>query len=337
MKYIFSIIATLGILFLGLLVTPSFAQTDRLDLTVTPVFFDYTTEPGKEITDKIRLRNNGNAGVNLKVQVKKLTASDIREANLEDPKPEDTFIQWVKLDKPNFTATPQEWIDIPFTISVPTDASFGYYMAFTVSQDTTGAASGESTAVIQGEVAVPVLLNVKSPNTKAEAELVEFKPKSFINEYLPVEFDVKLRNTGNVHLKPRGNIFIRGNSDKDLALLEVNEGMSTVLPQGSRVYNASWNDGFLTLQKDESTGQTKYNLKANWDKLTDFRIGPYTASLLMVYDNGTRDVMLESKTTFWVFPWKIIGGAIIALLLIIFGIKFMIDSYIKSQMKRRSH
>lgn len=339
MKYLYSIFVAIGFFILFGFFTPhstSAQQNDRLDLSVTPVFFDFTTEPGRDISDKIRMRNNSNAPVNLKVQIKKLTASDVREANLEDPKPEDTYIQWVKFDKTAITANPQEWVDIPFTISVPTDASFGYYLAFTLSQDNSAPNSGQSTAVIQGEVAVPVLLNVKSPNAKALAELVEFKPKSFVNEYLPVEFEVMFKNTGNVHLKPRGNIFIRGNSDKDLALLEVNEAMSTVLPQGSRVYNAAWDDGFLTMQKDESSGKLEYKLKANWDQLTDFRIGPYTASLLMVYDDGTRDVMLESKTTFWVFPWKIIGGAIIVLIAIIFGIKFMIDSYIKSQLKHRS-
>ena len=321
--------------FLTLLPTTTFAQTnDRIDLSVSPVFFEFVTEPGKEIKDKIRLRNNSDATLNLKVEIKKLTASDVREANLEDPQPEDSYISWVKLEKPTFTSSAREWVDVPFTITIPADASFGYYLALTITQDTSANTIEQPTAVIQGAVAVPVLINVKSPNTKAEAELVEFKPKSFVNEYLPVEFDVKLKNTGNVHLKPRGNIFIRGNSDKDLAIIEVNEGMSTVLPQGSRVYNSSWGEGFLTMEKDESTGQTNYKLKFNWDKLTDFRIGPYTASLLMVYDNGVRDVTLESKTTFWVFPWKIIGGFIVTLIIIIVGIKLMISAYIKSQLKK---
>ena len=338
-KLLTSIFALIAFFLIVLSPSPTFAQAEneRLDLTVSPVFLDYTTEPGKEIKDKIRLRNNSDSPVNLKIEIKKLTASDVREANLEDPKPEDTFVTWVKLEKDKFTAGPKEWTEIPFSISVPADAAFGYYIALTVRQDDSNTAVNQPTAVIQGAIAVPVLLKVSSPNTKAEAELVEFKPKSFVNEYLPVEFDVKFKNSGNVHIKPRGNIFIRGTSDKDLAILEVNEGMGTVLPQGSRVYNAAWNDGFIVWEKDESTKELKYNLRFNWDKLTDFRIGPYTASLLMVYDDGVRDVTLESKTTFWVFPYTIVGGLIVTLIVLGFLIKFMLNAYVKSQVKKYRH
>jgi hypothetical protein len=323
-------------LLLGPLSFKAFAQEtgNNLDLTVSPIFFDYSSAPGQTISDKVRIRNNGSTTLNLKAEVKKLTASDVRDANLEEPKPEDQFVGWVKFDNPAIAARPREWIDVPFSITIPNDASFGYYFAFTFTQDQT-ITSDQSTAVILGSVAVPVLLNVKSPNAVVEGQLVEFKPKSFVNQFLPVEFDVKVKNTGNVHIRPRGNIFIRGGGEKELAILEVNEGMGNILPEGSRTFNALWDDGFITYQMVEENGQTVKKLKVNWNKLTSFRFGPYTANLLMVYDNGVRDVPLEASTTFWVIPYALIAIILGAIVVIFLITRFMLRSYVRSQLKRQ--
>jgi hypothetical protein len=40
------------------------------------------------------------------------------------------------------------------------------------------------------------------------------------------------------------------------------------------------------------------------------RWGKYTANLLLVYDDGTKDVPIEGTLSFWVIPWRLIFGAI---------------------------
>jgi hypothetical protein len=324
-------------LLLGPLTTKTFAQENgnTIDLTVSPIFFDFSSNPGQIVSDKVRLRNNGSSNLNLKAEVKKLTASDVRDANLEDPKPEDQFVNWVKFEDPTIEARPKEWIDVPFTIAIPNDASFGYYFAFTFTQDQSIKTPDQPTAVILGSVAVPVLLNVKSPNAKVEGQLEEFKAKSFVNQFLPIEFDVKVKNTGNVHIKPRGNIFIRGGGEKELAILEVNEGMGNILPDGTRTFNALWDDGFIINETVEENGQTVKKMRINWNKLTSFRFGPYTANLLMVYDNGTRDVPLEASTTFWVIPYIPLAIILIGFIVLFLVMKYLLRSYVKSQLKRQ--
>ena len=45
----------------------------------------------------------------------------------------------------------------------------------------------------------------------------------------------------------------------------------------------------------------------DFPKVQHLRFGHYTANLLAVYDNGTRDVPLEASISFWVIPWRVIG------------------------------
>lgn len=320
--------------------TRIFAQ-QTLDLTVSPLFFEFSTEKGTIIKDKIRVRNNSANPISLRLGLQRLSPGTNSEATLSDPKPEDEFVPWVKFDGSTVTARPREWTDIPFTIKVPDTAAFGYYFAFLLSQTPPEKEAG--TAKVAGGVAVPVLLNVKAPGAIAKGELVEFRSKAFISEYLPVEFVARVANSGNVHIKPRGNIFIRGGNGKDLAILEVNQALGSVLPGAKRSFESSWTDGFLVREpvmedgnvvKDEK-GNIKTKLTVHWNKLTDFRIGRYNANLLMVYDDGSRDVALETTTAFWVIPYKIIGGILAGFVILILVIRKTLKAYVTRELRKR--
>lgn len=312
-------------------VSPIFAQQQPLDLTASPVFFEFSTEKGTTLKDKIRVRNNTAASISLQVGLQRLAPGANSEATLSDPKPEDEFVSWVTLESQSVTARPREWTDIPFTITVPQDAAFGYYFAFLLTQAPPEKEAG--TAKVAGGVAVPVLLNVKAPGAVASGKLIEFKPKTLINEYLPVEFITRVSNTGNVHIKPRGNIFVRGAGGKDLAILEVNQALGNVLPQGSRSFESAWTDGFL-VREPSADGKTK--LTIHWNKLTDFRIGRYSAYLLAVYDDGTKDVALEGTTSFWVIPYKILAGLLIGLVALVLVVRKLLRIYVERELRKRS-
>lgn len=319
---------------------PVNAQANTVALTFTPVFFDLTAKPGQTIKDRFRIRNNTGETIPLKLEVKKVVSPGENSIVLEDTTSEDQFVSWIKVDVPFFQARPREWTDVNFEIHVPEDAAFGYYWAFVLSQDLGENNPNNSTQVIPSG-AVPVLLNVLSPGAVAEAKLVEFKAGSFINEYLPVDFAVKVANQGNVHIKPRGNIFIRS-SAKDLAILEVNQDLGNILPLATRVFDASWDDGFLVRKpvveegkvKLDKNGKAVTHLSINWNRLTHFRIGRYKADVLLVYDNGERDVVLEGTTAFWVFPYKFVGGFLLILLLVVLILRTLLRSYVRKEARK---
>lgn len=76
-----------------------------------------------------------------------------------------------------------------------------------------------------------------------------------------------------------------------------------VLPDSSRTLTVNWSDGF---PRRNEAGQLDWNLS----DLTKLRFGKYTAQLILVYDNGERDVPLEAFVSFWVIPWRLLLAVI---------------------------
>jgi hypothetical protein len=332
------------LLFFGVFALTSkvFAQTaGGYDVTVTPVFFDLTSNPGDQVSDKIRLRNNTGTAININIQVQRLSGDINGNFSLSQDKNDET-LNWVKFSQNAIVAKPLEWTEIPFTVDIPKDAAYGYYYAITFSEVKNGQL-GRNGAQLTGAAAVPILLDVRKPGAKAEAKIVEFKTANYVSEYLPVDFQVKIENTGNIHVKPHGNVFINTGNSKDLAILDVNDTQGSILPQSARVFDTSWDDGFLVREPVIQDGQTKvdkngkpvYSININWNKLTSFRIGKYTANLLVVYDNGEKDIPLEATLSFWVFPYKVVGGTLLGIILFVLILRFAIKKYINRELQKK--
>lgn len=316
-------------------------NTNGIDLTVSPPVFDLVAKPGETITHKFRIKNNGTTSQKLKIDARRLISDPANGS----PQPEDTAtgeeLSWVSFDKDNFTAPAREWTDVNYTIKIPDTAAFGYYYVFRISPEKSVIQQKSGTA-IKGEVLVVVLLNVQKEGAISSAKLIKFGTDNLISQYLPINFQTTLQNTGNVHVKPRGNIFISRDGKTNLGVLEVNNGLGSILPDGTRKFEASWNDGFLVEEPVFEGGELKLNkdgkpytkLTINWNKLTEFRIGPYTARLLLVYDDGTRDQTIESEVKFWVIPYIPIAVIITSFILAFFIIRFFLRRYIAAQIRK---
>jgi hypothetical protein len=185
-----------------------------------------------------------------------------------------------------------------------------------------------------------VLLDAKVANAKRSLQLNSFTSEHRLYEFVPAKFKISFKNTGNVHIVPTGNIFIT-KGKTPVATLSINAEMGNVLPQSNRIYDSSWGDGYPHNEAIVEGGKTK--LDANnqqvshlvWsngesdvtntnakplDLTPHLRMGKYTAHLFAIYDNGTRDVPIESEISFWVIPWRFLLALLAVALLIGFGI-----------------
>jgi hypothetical protein len=312
----------------------TFAQQLGLDVTVSPAIIELTAVPGSVVKQKFRIRNNLSQALTITIHTDKMTGTTDGHVIPIPAQKGDFSTSWIRYDKPTFKALPREWTEVEFSLSIP-------YYAVRLSQslDPTDKNTNET---VLGEVAIPILLEVKREGAVKQAKLVEFKANKFINEYLPVEFTTVIANTGNVHIKPQGNIFVRGPGEKDLGILTVNGDVGNILPGSNRSFLNEWTDGFLVevpvkdddSMKHDKNGKPATHLTIKWDKLTSFRIGKYSAYMLLVYDNGTRDVTIEATTTFWVFPYKIILFTLFIIISSIFFVRWILKLYIKKQVEK---
>lgn len=308
------------------------APTGSLNLTVSPITVTLETLPGAPTSNNVKIRNNGNETEYLKAELYKFTADATGERPaILDFEPEEEYKNWLQVSEPAFSVRPGEWKTITVTFSPPDTASLNYFYAVAFNRQTKPEVAPGETG-LAGAPAVLVLSNVRSPNTKRELQLVEFSAPKVFFEFLPIEFSVKVKNTGNTFLAPTGNVFIDGNGKKDIAILEVNSGLGNILPASERTYKANWSDGFpVSVRKVENKefvtnaeGNPVYTLEWDFSKADRLRIGKYTANLLLVYDNGERDVPLESSVSFWVVPWRILAGGLVVAALALLGLRSVI-------------
>ena len=331
----------------------TFAQNNQqktgLNITVSPIYFNLTTNPGEKISSQLKVRNNNPTTEHLQVNLAKFAPTSVANEGyqpiIQEITPDDEFAKWISFDTDDFVLGPNQVKTIKFTISPPKSAALGYYYAILINKvgDTQAVKRG---ALIKAAVAVSILVDVRSPNAIKRLQLVDFTTNNAFYEYLPVNFNIRIKNTGNIHSIPVGNIFIdrNGTGQKLIANMTVNDGRGSVLPQTDRIYTNTWDDGFIVrVPKVENNktvqdkkGNTVYVTKWNLSKFDRFRIGKYTAELLLVYDDGTRDVPLEARVSFWVIPWKIILAVLVIVYLIYVGIKATIVSNFRKLKKVRS-
>lgn len=296
--------------------------TEPLSIEISPLPIKLTVKPGNSVSTDLRVRNSGTQPETLKVSLKTFTAEGPDgHVVLHNPTPNDSFINWVHFDKTQFLATPGQWQTIKMTIDTPKNAAFGYYYAVQIGSATTPKPQAGATR-LQGAVAIFVLLNADAPGATRDIKVNRFSADHSTYEFLPAKFTIQVRNIGNVHTSPHGNIFIK-RGGKQIDVLNINDAEGQVLPKSNRQFNAEWADGFpvYTTAKGEdgqplkdSKGNEKKQLSWDFSNISKLRFGHYTAELLLIYNDGHRDVPITGTLSFWVIPWRIIFAFLIVVL-----------------------
>ncbi|MFA5828846.1 MAG: hypothetical protein WC841_05835 [Candidatus Shapirobacteria bacterium] len=305
------------------------ATNSELNLITSPLPINLVTEPGATVSADLKIQNGGIVTEQLKVEVLKFNAyGDDGYPRLIDRQPGDSFLDWVSFSENSFELAPKQWKTITATFSIPPDAAFGYYYAITFSRAENIKADGGGQTSITGATATLILLEVRVPNAKREVEVMELSTDKKIYEFLPANFQIKLKNKGNVHLSPRGNIFIDRGNQRDVAILEINPEKGSLLPDSNRVFSTKWADGFPLYREKVKDGKVVLNKKNESEKVLEWdfsqthklRWGKFSAKMLIVYDNGERDIPIEGIVSFWVIPWRLVSAAGAIILLTIVGL-----------------
>jgi hypothetical protein len=204
------------------------------------------------------------------------------------------------------------------TVNVPKDAAFGYYWAVQF-EPAANSTKAPGAANVRGAVAIFTLLNADAPGAKRTIQVTSFSTEKRTYEFLPVNFSVATHNSGNTHVAPTGNIFIK-RGGKQVGVVSINPNGGYVLPGSNRIFTAAWSDGFPVYKPvigpdgqpvRNKDGTIKQHLVWNFSQVPKLRFGHYTADLLLVYNDGARDIPVSGTLSFWVIPWRIIAFLIV--------------------------
>ena len=312
------------------------APAGAINLTMSPTFVNLVTDPGKKVSSQFTLTNNNIFAEYFKLSLVRYEVTDGgRGLTIVDLTKDDEFASWISFPETEFTVDPNQVKTVRFSITPDTSATLGYYYGILISRVNENLPTDQT--AISASPVFSVITEINTPNAKRELNFVEFTTDSFFYEYLPTTFNITVKNTGTIHIVPTGNVFIDSGHNKDVAILTANPGRGNVLPKSLRTFTTDWADGFAVRTPKTENGKPildknnkqVFETKFDFEKFHKFRIGKYTAHLLMVYDNGTRDIPLEARLSFWVIPWKLmlVGGVIGIFALL--GVRSTISSFFK--------
>lgn len=308
-----------------------------LILEVSPSPIVLTLKPGESKTVDIKLFNGGTTTENLKIGLQNFKVDNQNsQVTLVSGEPAE-LRNWIQFKQPLFTVKPGERITQQVTVSAPSDAGFSYNFAMIISRQTPPVAQGGQAAIV-GSVAIFTLLNIDRPDAVRKLSIESIKTDQKFYEYLPAKLTLKLKNTGNSLLLPGGNAFIQrqSDSDKPISVLPINKAGLYLLPGVTRDYEFTWRDGLPAYKETQTAVNAvpKRSLEWNW-RNSEFRIGKYVARVVAVYNDGKRDVPVMGEVSFWVIPWKLILGVIVALAVLGIGLAAIFKSGYRTVKRKR--
>lgn len=269
--------------------TAQAADAASTNISISPLTFDLSANPGDTITNEILIRNSGSSPVVIAPEAEDFVAEgEEGQISLTESKSTYSLASWIQLDSSQFTLNGGQQQRVKFVIRVPYNAEPGGHYASvfghlspTLSNATSGSGVGQKIGAL-------VLLNVGG-SAKQEAKITQFSTTKPSYESGPIDFDLRVQNSGSVHVKPMGVIAVTDMFGKKVASITVDQ--KNILPGATR------------------------HLTAKWTNPPAF--GKFTATVLTLY--GTDNKQITAVTSFWIVPWKTIAlWAGVALVVIIF-------------------
>ncbi|HNW23441.1 MAG TPA: hypothetical protein PKH06_01620 [Candidatus Dojkabacteria bacterium] len=294
----------LPILILLLSVSPSFAQTD-LSIGVAPTSKVLKMSPGEVYSDEIVFWNISQTGDTYKVfisgfeQIENQPGTAIILTPEDDAKALYSASKWFTTEKDTLYLEPNKNIKLKYSITVPQDATKGEFNAeiFLISQtEFEQIGTGAFTNLAAG---TPFLIQIGDEFVE-NAELLSFISDKKIYEKINVKLLTHIKNIGDTHITPTGEIVIENIFRQEVARLPFNKNNQSLLRDTDGNYEDIWL-------------QSSYLSPNN-----AIALGPLKAKLFVTYRSFQPGfAVLNAETTFWIIPWKIIIAITVTILLAI--------------------
>ena len=295
-------------------------------LTVSPVLFDQTLDPGTSVKGAIRAINDSDDAQTYYLSAQKFVPDG--EEGHQNFLPEDDksgIVSWLRLEQVKIEIPPRGSVEVPWVANVPGDAEpGGHYGAIFFSTRPPGDVEGVGVGAKTG---VLLLLNVNG-DVREDMELVSFQAilpdGGSWTSRIPIHFQTRVKNTGSVHVLPAGTIEVSGLFGT-ATVVDANPRRSRSLPAGIRRIDSWWGD-----ELDTARGGFWHETAMEWK---NFAIGKYTAQLKVQYGRSGREVL--GQTEFWIFPWHVMliaFGSVVGILLLLKGYNYLI---VRSAMRKQ--
>ncbi len=297
-------IILLPIIILLLSITSSFAQ-NNLSIGVAPTFKTLELKAGEVYSDEIVFWNQSSSNDTYKVFVSGFEQIENQPGTAVILTPEDDAIstysasKWVTVEKQSLTLESNKNTKLKYTIQVPQDVTDGEYNVeiFLISES--NFQQGGTAAFASLASGTPILIKIGDEFVE-NAELLKFVSNKKIYEKISVIFLSRIKNIGDTHIQPTGEIIIENIFRQEVTRIPFNKNKQSLLKGTSGDYEDYW---------DQSSYLSPNNAIA---------IGPMKATLLVTYRTSQPGfAVLSGQADFWIIPWKLLIAIFIIIILAI--------------------
>lgn len=275
-----------------------FGNIDVGDFVVGPGRTEIEVNPGETVIQEITVTNRISDDRIFELEVEDITGSRDGSSAVSltgDARGPYSIRDYISFPQDRLELELGERARIPVAITIPPDAEPGGYYGSVLVSTVRVADNGEVAAPrspIIARVGSLFFVTVRGDTVREgktlEVDLIDDK---WWYESGPVNIGVLYENTGSVHLNPYGELSITNMFGEEVGFVELEPWF--VLPTSLRVREISWDREFL--------------------------LGRYTVTARI--NRGYDDIVDEVHVSFWVMPWKIVGGVFFVLFIFIFSIR----------------
>lgn len=279
-------------------------------LTIVPPSLEYTANPGDVIPATIKLFNGSQTVETVYASVSNFTAKGEQgEPDFDLTSTPTDIATWIDYPKGPLTIQPNDNLRIPVSITIPKNAEpGGHYAAVFFGNDPSKNNENGGQVAIRSLLGSLVIVRVAGDvREAASVSSFETSNKKTSTDSLPATFDLRIKNTGNVHIRPQGTIVIKNMFGGETARIAVNEVNGAVLPNSIRDFAVTWT-------KNGKTGKGFFGkVSQQWN---NFALGSYTATATVNYGDAKQSLVSTAHLT--VFPWQLLIVLLIVLAVIFF-------------------
>ena len=288
-------------------------------LEIAPPVLNLSGDPGETVRSEIILRDVSDSPLIVTNQINDFVADgeDGTPRILLDTTEESPFSMRSWFDPiSELTLQPRTLTRLPVVVNIPANASPGGYFSVVRFTGTAPDVSGNGVG-LSASIGALVFVNVNG-DAKEEVSVEEFytsigDKRTNLFQAAPVDFNVRLNNTGNTYEQPTGQILVTDMFGNTVATVNVNLPPRNVLPSSIRKFEAPLDSSVIG---------------------NKILFGLYTADLTVTY--GSNDQQVTQRVTFWVIPYTLIAIIVGVLIIGFFVFRTMIRRYNQHIIKQAS-
>ncbi len=307
--------------------------TRALALTITPIRYEISGDPGQVLTKEMTLVNEGTTRQVYYVSFANFEAQgDSGSPMFIDAK--DGLGTWVTTEFSTINLGPGEQKKVSFTITIPKTAEpGGYFAAIFWGTSPTGQPGKVSIGTKTGML---LLLTVNGEVTE-QAGLVDFQTqnKQWFYTSLPVGFQYRFSNQGGDREKPVGSVIVRSILGWRVKKVNANPNDGNVLPNTTRKFTPEWSkrDTAQSVQEAKDRHEKYSFTRAVGREWHNFAFGIFTARVVATYGAQAQEVK-SNRAFFMVIPFELLLVLLIFGSMLFFGFRIMLRRYNRSIIRR---